>query len=126
MVAANGVKQIHVPVPRARAVSMLKKLKNNLRAAVRQVRDISGIAWRLRALEAELAEVRLAVAALAYDSKTHDEVRGDVHAIDNVLLHAAKAKIDGENLRALYESMAMRVIDVEQRIERLQGRIKSE
>ena len=104
---------------------MLKKLKNILRVAYRHVRDENPIR-RLHALEAELAELRLAVAALAYDRKTHDEVRGDIHAIDNVLLHAAKAKIDGESLRALYESVAVRVIDVEQRIERLQGRSKSE
>jgi hypothetical protein len=105
---------------------MLKKLENISRTAARQVRDIIRIVWRLHAVEAELAELRLAVAALAYDRKTHDEVRGDALAIDNVLLHAAKAKIDGESLRALYESVTVRIIDVEQRIKELQSRIKSE
>jgi len=87
---------------------MLRKLKKLWRGS-----------WRARFRDAQLAELRAAVAALAQGQRAAHGMPTEGVEIDGMLLHAAKARVDMERIEALYGSVATRVAAVERRLDRL-------
>ena len=84
---------------------MLKKLKAIFKIS------------KTRSLEAQVAELRAALAAVL------TEVRpslGAAGGVDAVLLHAAEARLEAERLSALYEATIARVAAMEERLDALQ------
>lgn len=73
---------------------------------------------KTRSLEAQVAELRAALAAVL------TEVRpsiGEPGSVDAVLLHAAEARLEAERLSALYEAAIARVAAMEERLDALQS-----
>jgi hypothetical protein len=79
---------------------------------------------RTRSLEAQIAELRVAVAALLDEvgSKegSHRGTAENATKIDAVLLHAAAAKVEADRLDGLYEAALARIAAVEGRLEAIE------
>lgn len=75
---------------------------------------------RVRALEAEVAELRLALAGVLAAGKTPDGSEAEKNEIDAVLFHAATARVEADRLRGLYESAVARISVLEDRLEALE------
>jgi hypothetical protein len=82
---------------------MFRKLKRLLKRPRRKSR-----------LEAEVEELRVAVAALL-QRREGAQGEGELHA-EAVLLHAAEARIIADELQAAYGALAMRVAEIERRL----------
>jgi hypothetical protein len=74
---------------------------------------------RARLQEAQLAELRAAVAALMQRQRAADGIAPEAVEIDGVLLHAANARVEMERIEALYGSVAARLAAVERRLDGL-------
>ncbi len=92
---------------------MLKKLKSSLRK------------WGNRKLNAQIDELRVAVAALLAAGQTSNGSAKSPNDVDAVLLHAASAHIEMERLNGLYEATIARVAAVETRLRTLEESLKS-
>jgi hypothetical protein len=87
---------------------MLKKLRRLWRGSRRS-----------RSRDAQLAELRAAVAGLMQRQRSLDgEAEGSTE-IDGVLLHAANARVELERIEGLYDSVATRLVAIERRVEAL-------
>lgn len=75
---------------------------------------------RVRVLEAEIAELRLAIAGLLAAGKTPDGSESEKNEIDAVLFHAASARVEADHLRGLYETAMVRISALESRLEALE------
>jgi hypothetical protein len=87
---------------------MLRKLKTLFKS--RKVREA----------DAQIAELRVAVAGLLAAGKTPEGAVSERNDIDAVLVHAASARIEMDRLSALYEASQARVADLEARVEALE------
>ena len=72
---------------------------------------------RTRALEAEISELRVAIAGILAAGKTPEGVDTDKNEIDAVLFHAAGARVEAERLRGLYEAAMARIAALEARMD---------
>lgn len=93
---------------------MLKKIKSALRKR------------SSRKLNAQINELRVAVAALLAAGQTPNGSVKSPNDIDAVLLHAASAHIEMERLNGLYEATIARVAAVEVRLRSLEEQLKSD
>lgn len=87
---------------------MLKNLKRLWRGSRRE---------RLR--DAQLAELRAAVASLLQRQRAGDGIAPEGGEIDGMLLRAANARVEMERIEGLYSSVAVRLAVVEQRLDGL-------
>lgn len=81
---------------------------------------------RTRSLEAQIAELRVAVSALldAAGSANVADVSSEGRArIDTVLLHAAAAKVDSDRLDGLYEATLARIAATETRLDKIEEQL---
>ncbi len=85
---------------------MLRKLKRLLRGRKRN------------RIENQVEELRIAIAGLLADRKDGDASDNDSNRYaEAVLLHAAEARANAEDLQAAYGALAMRVAELERKFE---------
>lgn len=75
---------------------------------------------RTRTLEAEIAELRAAIAGLLAAGRTPEGTDADRNEIDAVLFHAASARIEADRLRGLYETAMARIAALETAVAELE------
>lgn len=68
------------------------------------------------AIDAEISELRTAIAGLLAASATNVGSLEERNAVDAVLLHASSARIEMERVSALYESAMARIVELEVRL----------
>lgn len=68
---------------------------------------------RTRTLEAEIVELRVAIAGLLAAGKTPEGSQSEKNEIDAVLFHAASARVEADRLRGLYEAAMARIVALE-------------
>ncbi|MDO8288332.1 MAG: hypothetical protein Q7T44_03860 [Parvibaculum sp.] len=78
---------------------------------------------KTRSLEAQVSELRVAVASLLAEFKTSDGSDQARNDIDAVLVHAAAARVEVERLSGLYESALARVALMEENLSALEQKI---
>lgn len=93
---------------------MLQRLKQLFRRRRRS---------RTGSMAAEIAELRVAVAALLHKERLPTGNPEGAAAIESVLLHAAKARADVERLHHLYDTVGCRTAAIEREIEKLDARL---
>ena len=74
---------------------------------------------RARSRDAQLAELRAAVASLVQRQRAADGIVSEGSEIDGMLMHAANARVEMERIEALYSSVATRLAVVERRLDGL-------
>jgi hypothetical protein len=73
------------------------------------------------AIDAEIAELRAAVAGLLAASSTNVGSLEERNAVDAVLLHASSARIEMERVSALYEGAMARIAELESRLDTIES-----
>ncbi|MGV8998212.1 MAG: hypothetical protein ACOH12_14840 [Parvibaculaceae bacterium] len=80
---------------------------------------------RTLSLEAQVAELRVAVAGLLAHGKTNEVGSVPLNDIDAVLLHAAAARVEMDRLSGLYEATLARIAVLETSLVRLEQKLSA-
>lgn len=80
---------------------------------------------RTLSLEAQLGELRVAVAGLLANGKTGDGSLDARNDIDAVLVHAAAARVEMDRLSGLYEATLARVAVLETSLAKLEQKVSA-
>lgn len=80
---------------------------------------------RALSLEAQVSELRIAVAGLLAHGRTSEASAETRNDIDAVLVHAAAARVEMDRLSGLYEATLARVAVLENTVAALEQKIQS-